>query len=84
MAWLSRLLESFRAPPTVPIATAVQLAAAECEAQWREGYTLGVAQGQLMGRQALADEIHQEFGLHQAQGPMNADDAARIKVKQVH
>lgn len=62
----------------------VGISTEEHEADWRAGYTVGRAQGQLEGRQALAGEIEQEFGLHAGQEPMNADDAARIKVRQVH
>lgn len=56
----------------------------EHEADWRAGYQVGYAQGQLTGRQALADEIAQEFGVHGGQAPMSADDAQRIKARQVH
>lgn len=63
---------------------AVGVSTEEHEAHWRAGYNVGFAQGQLTGRQALADEIHQEFGLHAGQAPMTADDAVRIKARQVH
>lgn len=56
----------------------------EHEANWRAGYQVGYAQGQLTGRQALADEIAQEFGIHGGQEPMSADDAQRIKARQIH
>lgn len=77
----------FPPPPTlVPLRLVVApgVSTEEHEADWRAGYLVGFAQGQLTGRQALADEIHQEFSLHPGQAPMTQDDAARIKARQVH
>ena len=54
----------------------------ETDADWLDGYSTGRAHGQLEGRQALAMELEQEFGIGQPQ--MTADDARRIKSRQVH
>lgn len=76
----------FPQPVVEPVRVVVMqgLATEEHEADWRNGYNLGRAQGQLEGRQALSDEIEQEFGLHSGQEAMTADDAQRIKARQVH
>lgn len=73
-------------PAAVPIrfVAVAGIPTEEHEADWKAGYQVGYAQGQLTGRQALADEIAQEFGLHPGQEPMSADDAKRIKARQVH
>lgn len=74
-------------PPVVePVRVIVMqgLATEEHEADWRNGYNVGRAQGQLEGRRALSDEIEQEFGLHAGQDAMTPDDAVRIKARQVH
>lgn len=76
----------FSPPAVEPVRVIVMqgLATEEHEADWRAGYNLGRAQGQLEGRQALSNEIEQEFGLHAGQEAMTADDAKRIKARQVH
>lgn len=74
-------------PPAVEQAHVIVMrgyATEEEEAGWRSGYNVGRAQGQLEGRQALSDEIQQEFGLHAGQEQMTAADAQRIKARQVH
>lgn len=90
---MTRLLSLWRRifpRPIEPVAVPVRFVAVagisteEHEADWRAGYQVGYAQGQLTGRQALADEIAQEFGVHGGQAPMSADDAARIKARQLH
>ena len=47
----------------------------------RDGYQIGLAQGELLGRQALSDEIQQMFPPGHA---IDADDAANIKARQAH
>ena len=54
----------------------------ETDADWLSGYCMGRAHGHLEGRQALALELEQEFGI--GQEPMTADDARRIRSRQVH
>ena len=46
-----------------------------------EGYKIGLAQGELLGRQALSQEIEQMFPPMHA---MNAEDAQTVKARQVH
>ena len=46
-----------------------------------EGYKIGLAQGELLGRQALSQEIEQMFPPGHA---IDAIDAANVKAKQVH
>jgi hypothetical protein len=93
MNWLRRLLFRFGIGEPIitfgPVIVGIGenrrgIATEECEAGWRAGYNIGSAQGQLEGRRALSDEIEQEFGLHAGQEQMTADDAQRIKARQVH
>ena len=46
-----------------------------------EGYKIGLAQGELLGRQALSHEIEQMFPPGHA---ISADDAATVKARQIH
>jgi hypothetical protein len=46
-----------------------------------ESYNMGLVQGELMGRQALSEEIQQMFPPDHA---MSAVDAAKVKSRQVH
>jgi hypothetical protein len=46
-----------------------------------QSYEMGIAVGELRGRQALAQEIALEFPPDQA---ITAEDAVRVKVRQVH
>lgn len=74
-------------PPVVePVRVIVMqgMATEECEPDWRRGFDVGRAQGQLEGRLQLSDELQQEFGLHAGQSAMTPDDAQRIKARQVH
>lgn len=52
------------------------------EPAWREGYVVGLAQGELHGRLALSLEIERMFPEHKS--PMDPEDAARIRSRQVH
>lgn len=78
MNWLRRLLE--RAEPTVP--------AAPSDAEWKmaieltrvSAYQAGLAEGELRGRLALANEIESEF----LATALTAPDATRIRQRQVH
>jgi hypothetical protein len=62
--------------PEYPTFTAEQVLAARAE-----GYQIGLAQGELIGRQRLSDEIQFMFPPHVA---MTADDAVNVKAKQLH
>lgn len=52
------------------------------EPGWSRGYIVGHAQGEIHGRNELAREIERMFPEHQA--PMDAEDARRIRSRQVH
>ncbi len=62
-----------------------------CEAEWRtaieatrvQWYQLGLAEGELRGRSKLATEIEAQFYPNSSQD-MTADDATRIRHRQVH
>lgn len=49
---------------------------------WRDGYIVGHAQGEIHGRNELAREIERMFPEHKA--PMDAEDAKRIRSRQMH
>lgn len=78
-------------PPTRPWLTPLVVKGQPtelCEAEWRaeieavrvQWYQLGLAEGELRGRAKLANEIEAEFHPN----GMTADDAARIRQRQVH
>lgn len=46
-----------------------------------EGYQIGLAQGELLGRQVLSRELEQMFPPMHA---MNAEDVQCVKARQVH
>lgn len=48
----------------------------------RTAYAVGLAQGELRGRMALASELEQEFGRELED--FTAQDATQIRVRQVH
>lgn len=50
----------------------------------RSAYALGLAQGELRGRQALAAELEQQFGIGGGLEEFTAQDAARVRARQVH
>lgn len=52
------------------------------EPAWREGYVVGHAAGEIHGRVELSREIERMFPEHKA--PMDAEDAHRIRSRQVH
>lgn len=84
LALWRRLFPAPAEPGPLRVIVMQGLATEEHEADWRNGYNVGRAQGQLEGRQALSNEIEQEFGLHAGQEAMTPDDAKRIKARQVH
>lgn len=47
------------------------------------GYQMGLAYGELIGRQKLAQEVEARFGLDN-RNEMQAEDALRIRVSQLH
>ena len=46
-----------------------------------EGYAIGLAHGELLGRQALSRELEQMFPPMHA---MNAEDVQTVKARQIH
>jgi hypothetical protein len=49
---------------------------------WEQGRAVGLAQGELQGRLALANELEEMFPDHK--DGISQDDACRIRVRQVH
>lgn len=47
------------------------------------GYHVGLAHGELIGRQRLAQEVEARFG-YENHNEMQAEDALRIRVSQLH
>lgn len=73
--------------PEYPAAVHAEAARAAQEVQlvdpaWRDGYVVGLAQGEIHGRNELAREIERMFPEHKAL--MDASDASRIRSRQVH
>lgn len=69
-AWLMRLLE----PELKELLKAEQA----------YGYTIGLAHGELQGRQQLADEIQAMHGVDGGNKEMGFEQAKRIKARQLH
>lgn len=74
MRW-RRIMDFLRDEPPAP----VTVSATEAE---RTAYAVGLAQGELRGRMALAAELEQEFGRELED--FTAQDATQVMVRQVH
>lgn len=94
MGWAEIWRRWFRIPPptTTNAAAQVGLATEIGEAKWRdalyatriEAYQSGLAEGELRGRLSLANEIEARYGSDGGNHELTADDAARIRIRQVH
>lgn len=97
MNWVSRFWSWLKNPPVVTATEFVNEAgkgeATEiCEADWRtaleisrqHGYRLGLAEGELRGRLVLAAELEQQFSLDGGMQEFTAEEARRVKQRQVH
>lgn len=82
VGWLFHAMHRLQDEPKAGEATEI------CESEWRTAiemtriasYQAGLAEGELRGRVTLADEIEAEF----AAKPITADDATRIRLRQIH
>mgnify|MGYP001588327344 CR=1 FL=1 len=74
MSW--RIVWDWLSAPVMPTFSLEEL-----ERERRDAYQIGVTQGELLGRQALSEEIQQMFPPGHA---IDADDAANIKARQAH
>jgi len=80
---LHDLLRWFRREPTVAQASFMGFPPVIYDIE-RMAYQVGFAQGELSGRMKLAAELEQQLGVEGGAEVFTADDAARIRVRQVH